>query len=110
LNKNNIFKEVSVDGPGFINISLKEDFLANYIEENFSNINLKQYNDNKKKIIIDYGGANVAKPLHVGHLRPAIIGEGLKRLAIELGNDVIGDVHLGDWRKTNGNDYIRNKI
>jgi len=110
LNKNNIFKEVSVDGPGFINISLKEDFLANYIEENFSNINLKQYNDNKKKIIVDYGGANVAKPLHVGHLRPAIIGEGLKRLAIELGNDVIGDVHLGDWRKTNGNDYIRNKI
>ena len=110
LNKNDIFKEVSVDGPGFINISLKEEFLANYIEENFSNIDLKQYNDNKKKILVDYGGPNVAKPLHVGHLRPAIIGEGLKRLAKELGNDVIGDVHLGDWRKTNGNDYIRNKI
>lgn len=102
LNKNEIFKEVSVDGPGFINISLKEDFLATYIEEKFSEIDLKQYNDNKKKIFVDYGGPNVAKPLHVGHLRPAIIGEGLKRLAIELGNDVVGDVHLGDWGRQMG--------
>ena len=76
---------------------MKEDYLASYIESNFSKIELEKYNENKKKIFVDYGGPNVAKPLHVGHLRPAIIGEGLKRLAIELGNDVIGDVHLGDW-------------
>ena len=58
--------------------------------------------ENKKKIIIDYGGANVAKPLHVGHLRSAIIGEGLKRLARELGHEVIGDVHLGDFGRPLG--------
>ncbi|MBQ6991655.1 MAG: arginine--tRNA ligase [Clostridia bacterium] len=102
LKQNDMFKEISVDGPGFINISLKEDYIATYIEENFSNIDLKKYNSNKKKILVDYGGPNVAKPLHVGHLRPAIIGEGLKRLAIELGNDVIGDVHLGDWGRQMG--------
>jgi len=102
LNKNDIFKNLSVDGPGFINISLKEDYLASYIESNFSKIELEKYNENKKKIFVDYGGPNVAKPLHVGHLRPAIIGEGLKRLAIELGNDVIGDVHLGDWGRQMG--------
>jgi len=102
LKLNDIFKELSVDGPGFINITLKEDFLANYIEENFSNIDINKYNVNKKKILVDYGGPNVAKPLHVGHLRPAIIGEGLKRLAKELGNDVIGDVHLGDWGRQMG--------
>jgi len=102
LKQNDMFKEISVDGPGFINISLKEDYIATYIEENFSNIDLKKYNSNKKKILVDYGGPNVAKPLHVGHLRPAIIGEGLKRLAFELGNDVIGDVHLGDWGRQMG--------
>ena len=50
-----------------------------------------------KKIVVDYGGANVAKPLHIGHLRSAIIGESIKRIAKFLGHDVIGDVHLGDW-------------
>ena len=55
-----------------------------------------------KKIMIDYGVPNVAKPLHVGHLRSAIIGEGLKRLAKQLGNEVIGDVHLGDWGRQMG--------
>ena len=51
----------------------------------------------KKKIMVDYGGANVAKPLHVGHLRAAIIGESIKRLGNYFGNEMIGDVHLGDW-------------
>lgn len=102
LKQNNMFKEVSVAGPGFINLTLNEDFLAKYVDEEFSNIELKKYNKEKKKIIIDYGGPNVAKPLHVGHLRPAIIGEGLKRLAKELGNNVIGDVHLGDWGRQMG--------
>lgn len=102
LKKNEIFKDVSVAGPGFININLKNEFLAQYIENEFSDIILEKYNDKKKKIIVDYGGPNVAKPLHVGHLRPAIIGEGLKRLAKEMGNDVIGDVHLGDWGRQMG--------
>ena len=53
--------------------------------------------ENPKTIIIDYGGANVAKPLHVGHLRSAVIGESIKRILRFAGHDVIGDVHLGDW-------------
>ncbi len=53
--------------------------------------------ENPKTIIVDYGGANVAKPLHVGHLRSAIIGESIKRIGRYMGNKVIGDVHLGDW-------------
>ena len=90
LKENKVLKIVSVDGPGFINLTLSEDYLANYIENNFEEIDFKKYNKQKRKIIIDYGGPNVAKPLHVGHLRPAIIGESLKRLA-----------------KTNGNDHLR---
>ena len=102
LKEDEIFESVTVEGPGFINIIVKNKFLADHVEDNFSELNLSKYNNEKKKIIIDYGGPNVAKPLHVGHLRPAIIGEGLKRLAKELGNDIIGDVHLGDWGRQMG--------
>lgn len=94
--------KVFVAGPGFINVVLDNNFLSSYIERNFSKIDLTKYNCDKKRIIIDYGGPNVAKPLHVGHLRPAIIGEGLKRLSRELGNEIIGDVHLGDWGRQMG--------
>ena len=58
-----------------------------------------------KKVVIDYGGPNVAKPLHVGHLRAAIIGESLKRIYRYNGYEVIGDVHLGDWGLQNGADH-----
>jgi len=102
LAKNPIFKEVSVAGPGFINISLTDEFLAEHIENLSSDSDMGIKSNKKKKIIVDYGGANVAKPLHVGHLRAAIIGEGLKRLAKELGHEVIGDVHLGDWGRPLG--------
>ena len=102
IKENPIIKEVSVAGPGFININIDEEFLKEHIENNFSSFDISSYNPKKEKIIIDYGGPNVAKPLHVGHLRPAIIGEALKRLARELGNDVIGDVHLGDWGRQMG--------
>ena len=103
IKDNKIFKDVSVAGPGFININVKEEYLKNHVENNFSSFEIKDFNKGKKeKIIVDYGGPNVAKPLHVGHLRPAIIGESLKRLAKELGNDVIGDVHLGDWGRQMG--------
>ena len=92
------FREVSIAGPGFINITIKDSFLADYINQMAED---KTYGCKKteppKTIVIDYGGANVAKPLHVGHLRAAIIGESIKRIARFLGNNVIGDVHLGDW-------------
>ena len=101
LKENEIFSDVFVAGPGFINFIIKDSLLIKNIEELY-NSKLDSKVENKKKIIIDYGGANVAKPLHVGHLRSAIIGEGLKRLAKELGHEVIGDVHLGDFGRPLG--------
>ncbi len=95
LIKLDIFEDVFVAGPGFINFLIKDSLLVSSLEDLY-NSNISSVVEDKKKIIIDYGGANVAKPLHVGHLRSAIIGEGLKRLARELGHEVIGDVHLGD--------------
>ena len=84
--------------PGFINLKLSDSFLRDYLEQ----MRLApDYGVEKigqgKTIVVDYGGANVAKPLHIGHLRPAIIGESLKRLHKFLGYNTIGDVHLGDW-------------
>jgi arginyl-tRNA synthetase len=88
------FKSISVDGPGFLNISLKDNWIYDHVKDlDVESIKSPE----KKKIIIDYGGPNVAKPLHVGHLRSAIIGEAIKRIATQLGHDVISDVHLGDW-------------
>ena len=84
--------------PGFINLKLSGAFLADYLERMRTE---KDFGVEKigagKTIVVDYGGANVAKPLHIGHLRPAIIGEALKRLYDFLGYNAIGDVHLGDW-------------
>ena len=84
--------------PGFINLKLSGSFLANYLEQMRTS---EDFGVEKigagKTIVVDYGGANVAKPLHIGHLRPAIIGEALKRLYKFLGYNTIGDVHLGDW-------------
>lgn len=95
---NDMFAEISAVNPGFINIKISDAFLADYIEQMASDENAGcDKNSKPKKIVIDYGGANVAKPLHVGHLRSAIIGETLKRLCRFKGDDVIGDVHLGDW-------------
>lgn len=97
LEGNGIFTKLNIAGPGFINLSLSDSFLENSLNKM---IDLKSNNidyPTSKKIIIDYGGANIAKELHVGHLRSANIGEALKRLARLLGNEVIGDVHLGDW-------------
>lgn len=98
LSGNNIFSEINAVMPGFINFNISEEFVAGYIDE-MKNDEMFGCNktDNPKKIIIDYGGANVAKPLHVGHLRSAVIGESIKRMTSYLGNDVVGDVHLGDW-------------
>ena len=94
---NAAFSDISAVAPGFLNISLAGDFLAEYLSKMESGDKFGIDLPKKKKIIVDYGGPNVAKPLHVGHLRAAIIGESVKRICKYLGNDVIGDVHLGDW-------------
>jgi len=84
--------------PGFINLKLSDTFLQNYLEEmrTAPDFGVEKIGAGQT-IVVDYGGANVAKPLHIGHLRPAIIGETLKRLHKFLGYHTIGDVHLGDW-------------
>ena len=84
--------------PGFINLNLSDSFLQNYLEQMRTAPDFGVQKEGAGKMaIIDYGGANVAKPLHIGHLRPAIIGESLKRLHKFMGYDTIGDIHLGDW-------------
>ena len=93
-----VFEEVNAVNPGFINMKLAKDFLAEYMWEMKNDPNLSvEKAKNPKTIVVDYGGANVAKPLHVGHLRSAVIGETLKRMGRYMGHKVIGDVHLGDW-------------
>ena len=92
------FSMIQAVMPGFLNLNLSDAFLANYLEqmrtaEDFGVQKIGQ----GQTIVVDYGGANVAKPLHIGHLRPAIIGETLKRIHAFLGYHTIGDVHLGDW-------------
>lgn len=97
LSDNAIFKSVTVAPPGFINIILSDEFIASESSAMVESERLSLPLMNERTIVVDYGGPNVAKPLHVGHLRAAIIGETLKRLARFLGHKVIGDVHLGDW-------------
>ncbi|NLC20191.1 MAG: arginine--tRNA ligase [Clostridiales bacterium] len=92
------FKEVAAIMPGFINITLTDEFLSDYLNRMRADESLGCEKDpNPRKILIDYGGPNIAKPLHVGHMRSAVIGESIKRLLRFFGNTVIGDVHLGDW-------------
>ncbi|MBE6980079.1 MAG: arginine--tRNA ligase [Ruminococcaceae bacterium] len=84
--------------PGFINLKLSGKFLAEYLEEMRKAADFGVQKIGAGKLcVVDYGGANVAKPLHIGHLRPAIIGEALKRLYAFMGYNTIGDIHLGDW-------------
>ncbi|MBR3770817.1 MAG: arginine--tRNA ligase [Clostridium sp.] len=92
------FGEVTAIMPGFINIKVSDSFLAAYVNDmNHDERFGCEKTENPKKVIVDYGGANVAKPLHVGHLRSAIIGESIKRIGNFMGDEMIGDVHLGDW-------------
>ena len=92
------FSKAEAVRPGFINLSLSPSFLSSYLQEMEQDDYFGVHRAEKPaRIIIDYGGANVAKPLHVGHLRSAVIGESIKRTLRYLGNDVLGDVHLGDW-------------
>ena len=102
LNKDDRYNNVNIAGPGFINFSFKNQTLIDYFNRLNNDINWNYYNNNKKTIFFDYGGANVAKALHVGHLRSANIGEALKRLAIALGNKTYSDAHLGDFGRPIG--------
>ncbi len=92
------FASVEAVAPGFINLRLTPVYLCNYLEQmrTSERFGVPQQ-DPPRTVVVDYGGANVAKPLHVGHLRPAVIGEALCRMERYVGNEVIGDVHLGDW-------------
>ncbi len=92
-----MFSKIEAVNPGFINISVSGAFLAEQAKEMDQDEKLGVSMPEKKTIVIDYGGPNVAKPLHVGHLRSAVIGESVKRICRFMGNKVIGDVHLGDW-------------
>ncbi len=98
LEDNSMFEEITAVKPGFINIRVSGEFLSDYITRMESDEKLGcTMPQEAETIVIDYGGPNVAKPLHVGHLRSAIIGESLKRMFRFLGHTVIGDAHLGDW-------------
>ncbi len=95
-------KDANVAGPGFINLTFNNSFLIDFLNESNENIDIN-YNQNiNKTIFLDYGGPNVAKVLHVGHLRSANIGEALKRLCNSVGCNTISDVHLGDWGRPMG--------
>ncbi|NLG04393.1 MAG: arginine--tRNA ligase [Clostridia bacterium] len=95
---NPVFSQVDAVAPGFLNLKLSEVYLKDYLtsmcqSEKFG-IEAPQ---KPMTVVVDYGGPNVAKPLHVGHLRSAIIGESVKRIGAYLGHNMIGDIHLGDW-------------
>ena len=99
LAENELFESVESVKPGFINMKVSPAYLAKYVSD--MKADEGRFGCDKaahpKTIIVDYGGANVAKPLHVGHLRSAVIGESIKRIGKFMGHNMIGDVHLGDW-------------
>ncbi|MCR5608434.1 MAG: arginine--tRNA ligase [Lachnospiraceae bacterium] len=98
IKESKVVKNVVAVNPGFINFDINDDYLASYVTKmlNDENLGVEKVKE-PKTVVIDYGGANVAKPLHVGHLRSAIIGESIRRVNNYMGNKVIGDAHLGDW-------------
>ncbi len=98
LQGSRVFEEVNAVMPGFINLKIGNEFLAGYMNgmRTAKKLGMDEV-EKPETVIVDYGGANVAKPLHVGHLRAAVIGEAIKRMGRFVGHTVIGDVHLGDW-------------
>ncbi len=103
LKESEVFSQVTAAAPGFLNLKVKESFLCEYLTEMRKaekfGLELPQ---KSKKYVLDYGGANIAKPLHVGHMRSAVIGESVKRILRYCGHEVIGDVHMGDWGQPMG--------
>ena len=98
----NRLTNVNIAGPGFINISFSDEIIMDYMNKAIDSFNVHVDKDKSKTIVIDYGGANAAKALHVGHMRSANIGESIKRITKLYGNKVIGDVHLGDLGRQAG--------
>ncbi len=93
-----VFSSAEAVNPGFINLRVREDFLAKYLNELREGEHLGAPKcENPRSVVVDYGGPNVAKPLHIGHLRSAIIGESVKRIYRYFGDKVVGDIHMGDW-------------
>ena len=98
LQDSKVFSSAEAVRPGFLNLRVREEFLAGYLREMAASDHFGlEMPEKPVNIILDYGGPNVAKPLHVGHLRSAVIGEAVKRIARYHGENVIGDIHLGDW-------------
>lgn len=98
LEKDADFAKISIDGPGFINLTLKDEAIAAVLDQIAADgrFGIAKV-ETPKKVVMDFGGPNVAKAMHVGHLRAAVIGESIQRIERFLGNEVISDVHLGDW-------------
>ncbi|MBO4670059.1 MAG: arginine--tRNA ligase [Lachnospiraceae bacterium] len=93
-----LFSQAEAVAPGFINLSVGPEFLADYVRQMQKEPKFGLQPAKKPQtVVVDYGGANVAKPLHVGHMRPAVIGEAVKRILRYAGHTAIGDAHLGDW-------------
>ncbi len=102
LEESNYFSKVEIAAVGFLNVTLKDELLVDFVNEYYNSDSKDVDKLVNKKIFLDYGGANIAKTLHVGHLRSANIGEALKRLTKRLGQDVICDVHFGDIGRQSG--------
>ncbi len=98
LQKNDIFAKVDIAGPGFINLSVTDAYLAEFVEKTAADARLGVSKEGEgKTAVLDYGGPNVAKAMHVGHLRSAIIGESVRRTMLFCGYKTLGDIHVGDW-------------
>lgn len=102
LKDNDNYTNINIAGPGFINISISNKALVEFVNDISKDFNKLVYKSKKKTIFMDYGGANIAKELHVGHMRSANIGEALNRLFKSCNIDTISDVHLGDWGRPMG--------
>lgn len=98
LEKDERFSEITIAGPGFVNLKLTDAYIAGFATEIAADDRFGlTLPDDPRTVVLDYGGPNVAKPMHVGHLRAAIIGDAMRRIANFAGDNTIGDVHLGDW-------------
>ena len=97
LSDSDVFEKVEAVAPGFLNLDLSNEFISDYVVRMSNDDHFGIERPIPSVMIVDYGGPNVAKPLHVGHLRSAVIGESIKRILRYMGNEVYGDIHMGDW-------------
>ena len=103
LTDSKVFEKAEAVAPGFLNLTLSKGFVGNYVKEmrGYEKFGVEEATK-PLEMVIDYGGPNVAKPLHVGHLRSGVIGESIKRIVRYMGHHIIGDIHLGDWGQPMG--------